>query len=242
MSDLTFLYSFSTESLKEKSDINYRVTIDSKSMLLVEKKTTAAEPDWTLLEYHQCQHCPLTKEDTPRCPIAKNLHYLFKKFQTVKSVETYSVKVESPERTYFKITDIQNCLGSLFGLIMATSSCPTMDFLKPMARFHLPFATIEETIIRSLGSFLIGKYLQNHDSGIPINIHDIKKEMTDHYTKVNEINSKLIKRIEHLVNKENSGDADQNAIIILDTLAVLLTMELSKDLEIISNIYMRTSP
>ena len=34
------------------------------------------------------------------------------------------------------------------GLIMATAGCPWTDRLRPMARFHLPFATEAETVYR----------------------------------------------------------------------------------------------
>ena len=37
---------------------------------------------------------------------------------------------------------------------MALSGCPVLEQLKPMARFHLPFASVEETIYRAASMYL----------------------------------------------------------------------------------------
>ena len=47
---------------------------------------------------------------------------------------------------------------SLIGIYMVTSGCPIMDKLRPMARFHLPFASTEETIYRAISTYLLGQY------------------------------------------------------------------------------------
>lgn len=229
MSKLTFNYRFKRA---DRTELIYSVVVDSETLNVLTPDHDN-EPDWTLLEYNQCDHCPLNKEDSPRCPVAKNLHRLLTTFEKTQSIDIYEVQVETPERIYTKNTDIQNSLGSLFGLIMATSSCPTMSFLKPMARFHLPFSTIEETIFRSLGSFLISKYLEKNT----IDKTEVNNDLTENYKLVNAVNRNLIARIQHLINKKTSGDADQNAIVILDTLAVLLTMELGQNVDLISKLY-----
>ena len=229
MSKLTFNYRFKRA---DRTELIYSVVVDSETLNVLTPDHDN-EPDWTLLEYNQCDHCPLKKEESPRCPVAKNLHRLLTTFEKTQSIDIYEVQVETPERTYTKNTDIQNSLGSLFGLIMATSSCPTMSFLKPMARFHLPFSTIEETIFRSLGSFLISKYLEKNT----IDKTEVNNDLTENYKLVNAVNRNLIARIQHLINKNTSGDADQNAIVILDTLAVLLTMELGQNVDLISKLY-----
>lgn len=229
MDKLTFNYRFKRA---DKTELIYTVIVDPDTLNVLTPDSDN-DPDWTLLEYHQCDHCPLKKENHPRCPVAKNLHRLLTTFEKTQSIDIYEVQVETPERIYMKNTDIQNSLGSLFGLIMATSSCPTMSFLKPMARFHLPFSTIEETIFRSLGSFLISKYLEKST----VDKSEVNQDLTENYKLVNAVNRNLISRIQHLINKKTSGDADQNAIVILDTLAVLLTMELGQNVDLISKLY-----
>jgi len=81
--------------------------------------------------------------------VAKNLFNTVEYFKNAPSFEKAEVYVETPERTYYKNTSLQDGLFSIFGVIMATSGCPPLDFLRPMARFHLPFSTLEETMIRS---------------------------------------------------------------------------------------------
>ncbi|MCB9229322.1 MAG: hypothetical protein H6618_06900 [Deltaproteobacteria bacterium] len=216
----------------EENTLCYRISINKKTLNIIEQDEDAY-PDWTLLEYQQCPHCPLKKEEYPRCPVAKNLYKLLTEFNAVSSVDVFDVQVYAEDRHYSKTTDIQDILRSLFGLIMATSPCPFMDFLKPMARFHLPFSTIEETIFRSLGNFLIEKYI-SEDHIIKSSVNE---ELTKNYLKVNEVNEQLIARIEHMISDSSSGDADQNAIVALDALAVLMTMDLKKNVSILSEIY-----
>jgi hypothetical protein len=94
---------------------------------------------WTTLEYKKCRHCPLKREDHPQCPVALNLALVADTFKSEKSIEQVLVEVETTERIYRKGLPLQEGLFGLFGLIMATSDCPFMEFLRPMARFHLPF-------------------------------------------------------------------------------------------------------
>ena len=40
---------------------------------------------------------------------------------------------------------------------MATAGCPWTDRLRPMARFHLPFANEAETVYRSVSMYLLSR-------------------------------------------------------------------------------------
>ena len=60
-------------------------------------------------------------------------------------------------------TSAQQAMSSVLGLIMATSGCPWTDRLRPMARFHLPFASEAETLYRSVGMFLLARELVGAD-------------------------------------------------------------------------------
>lgn len=63
------------------------------------------------------------------------------------------------ERTYSKDTLLQQGLASLLGIVMTTSGCPVLEPLKPMVRFHLPFATLTETVYRMVSMCLVGPSL-----------------------------------------------------------------------------------
>ena len=51
------------------------------------------------------------------------------------------ITVYTAERNVWKDGLVQKGLSSIFGVVMAKSNCPVMNFLKPMARFHLLFST-----------------------------------------------------------------------------------------------------
>ena len=69
-------------------------------------------------------------------------------FKDSISYEEVEVFITTKARTYMKRTTLQKGLSSLLGIYMVTSGCPTMEKLKPMVRYHLPFATEEETKYR----------------------------------------------------------------------------------------------
>jgi len=114
-------------------------------------------------------------------------------------------------------------LSAIFGVIMATSDCPIMNFLKPMARFHLPFASVEETTVRTTSMYLLGQYFKYKDQT------DMKidfKTLENHYTQVKSVNEGIIKRISNV----SSEDADKNAIVTLHSLSLFLSMEIDYSL------------
>lgn len=229
MSQLSYTYTFRQD---DKPEVRYEVKIDAQSLECVNDNETQNLPSWTELDHKKCAHCPLNSQEQPHCPVAQNIYELLEMFKKMPSTEVFDVEVQTPERSYQAKTDLQQSLGSLFGLIMATSKCPTMKFLRPMGRFHLPFASLEETIIRSLGNFLIHCYFDDK-----LQLEHINETMLKNYTDLNTVNQCMIDRIDDLIRNKNLGDADQNAIIVLDSFATLLSMELTSDFELLKVIY-----
>jgi hypothetical protein len=148
---------------------------------------------------------------------------LVETFKTVFSYHDCTVTCETAERTYVKKTSVMEGLSAIFGMIMATSDCPVMEFLKPMARFHLPFATIEETTVRTASMYLLAQYFEYRDT--PGMTFDFKA-LENHYAKVQLVNEGLLGRI----NSVSSEDADKNAIITLHSLSQFLSMEIDYSL------------
>jgi hypothetical protein len=118
------------------------------------------------------------------------------------------VTVETPERTYFKETTLQKGLSSIIGIYMVTSNCPVMDKLRPMVRFHLPFATPTETLFRTVSTYLTGQFLVMRDGKIPD--WDLRK-LIEIYKSVSLVNRGVSRRI----SKASDKDANVNAVIIL---------------------------
>jgi len=62
------------------------------------------------------------------------------------------------------------------GLVIATSGCPHTLFLKPMARFHLPLASVTETIYRASAMYLTAQYFLKQDGKeVDFSLNNIRK-------------------------------------------------------------------
>ena len=133
------------------------------------------------------------------------------------------VTVESPERTYFKECATQDGLRSLFGVVMASSNCPHLDWLRPLARFHLPFADIEETLFRSLSLQLLDDFLNAAEGGVEQSIARLKAR----YHEVETVNHAFVNRIRTYC----QADADKNAIAALDVSVQLFPYQLSDNFQ-----------
>ncbi|MEJ2037836.1 MAG: hypothetical protein P8X55_02740 [Desulfosarcinaceae bacterium] len=210
--------------------IEYPIVLDSETLSLLPGDNRPKPPEWTGLSYQQCEGCPLSKDTHPQCPIALNLMELVETFKDVFSYHDCEVTCKSAERDYVKKTSVMEGLSAIFGVIMATSDCPVMEFLKPMARFHLPFATIEETTVRTASMFLLAQYFKSKDQqGITCDFSTLEK----HYTRVQKVNEGLLQRI----NSISSEDADKNAIITLHSLSQFLSMEIDYSLSSLEYIF-----
>jgi len=169
-------------------------------------------PEWTLLNFHQCPNCPLNPTTTPHCPVAVNLVKLVNDTGDLHSYDEVEVRITTPERTISGITTAQRGISSLLGLTMATSACPHTSYLKPMARFHLPFASEEETLFRATSMYLLAQYYLYKQGGAA----DLELEgLNDIYKNLQIINNSLAERLR----AASDQDAAVNAIILLDLFA-----------------------
>jgi hypothetical protein len=205
------------------STIEYPIALDPETLSLIPKEFKLTPNGWTRLDHQQCDNCPLTMESHSHCPIAVNIMELVETFKTVFSYHDCTVICKTTERTYLKKTSVMEGLSAIFGVIMATSDCPRMEFLKPMARFHLPFSTIEETTVRTTCMFLLSQYFKHKDDKDMI--FDFKT-LEQHYARVQQVNEGILKRIKSI----GSEDADKNAIITLHSLSQFLSMEIDYSL------------
>jgi len=174
-------------------------------------------PDWTHLGCHQCPNCPFDSSDYLYCPVAIEIAEIAHHFANTTSIERTDVWVHTDDRSFFKNVDMQSALRSLFGLIMASGPCPILSRLKPLAHFHLPFATLQETIHRLVGTYLASQYILHNDGqeadwelkGIEEIYHELKP-----------VNLHLMKRIRIAA----SEDANINAIQSFISIASIVEM------------------
>ena len=115
-------------------------------------------PAWTELNFHQCPNCPLDVSADPFCPLAANLVNIVNRMETLISYDEIRVDVITAERAISQVTTAQIGISSMLGLVIATCGCPHAAFFRPMARFHLPLASKEETIFRATSMYLLAQY------------------------------------------------------------------------------------
>lgn len=185
----------------------------------------ALEPqEWSHLSFHQCANCPRKKAKSPACAVAANLVDLVARFKGLTSHDELFVEVETPERVYYKKTSAQRGVSSIMGLLIAASECPLTDFFKPMARFHLPFATREETIWRATSTYMLGQYFARRE-GRPVDFEMTGLEQI--YREIQQLNRALAKRLRAAC----GADSPVNAVIILDAFAQSLPTVIAGSLE-----------
>ena len=137
------------------------------------------------------------------------------------SFDTVGVTVTQPERTVHAETSAQQALSSVLGLIMATSGCPWTDRLRPMARFHLPFASEAETVYRSVCMFLLARELvgAGEEPGFAT--------LADLYENLHVVNRDMSRRL----GAATRTDPARNAMALLDSYTTLLPAALESQLK-----------
>ena len=206
-----------TYQLQREDGSECRFEVDIERPDRREELSQEEHPEWTRLGNNQCPNCPFSTERYRYCPAALEIAAIAAQFADTTSIERTDVWVHTDERSYFKNTDMQSVLKSLFGLIMASSPCPILSRLKPLAHFHLPFASLQETIHRLVGTYFIKQYLQ-HNAGEKADWGLCGIEQL--YRELKVVNLHLMKRI-RLAFKE---DASINAIQTFISIASIVEM------------------
>lgn len=191
------------------------------------------KPEWTKLKFHQCDNCPLA-DDVQYCPVAVNLAMLIEEFKLNHSTDNAFVVVDALDRSYVKETSVQKGLSSIMGIIMVTSNCPVLDKLRPMVRFHLPFASSIETIYRSVTMHLMSQYLEMKKGGTPDWALD---KLSETYKEVSKVNKGMWNRLSNAAKL----DANVNALIILNSFGDALRYSIKTGLDEIAKIFSSSS-
>ncbi len=169
-------------------------------------------PRWTALDFNQCTHCPLDALHHRQCPLAACLSGMVDICKDLVSYDHIHLVVESPDREVRAQTSVQRAISSLLGLIIATSPCPHTRYLRPMARFHLPLATEEETVYRAASMYLLAQYFVCRDGAAPdMDLHGLRNM----YKKMQVVNFAIAERLRAVEGK----DGAINAVILLDLFA-----------------------
>jgi hypothetical protein len=172
-------------------------------------------PFWTALDCKQCENCPLRVESHPQCPVAVHLVAIIERLERLVSYDQVRIDVVTAERTVTHETTAQQALSSLLGLIIATSGCPRTEFLRPMARFHLPLASEAETLYRSVTMYALAELIRAGNGATPDSgLEGLKRA----YGELHRVNRGLSRRI----GAATGGDPARNAVALLDAYTTLL--------------------
>jgi hypothetical protein len=218
---VTFEYVF---NLVDGCNERFKISLNEKLELELVQPPDVF-PDWARLDSNKCPTCPLDSQTTPYCPAALGISELLFYFEGLNSTDRARVEVHTPARTYVKETDLQDGLFSIMGVIMPTSGCPALKFLRPMARFHLPFSTIHETEVRAVSFYILRQYFSEEPRK---NFDEALEELNAKYEELQTVNRCLIDRIRMM---ERTGDVNKNAVVILMILSQMVSSEIKSHLK-----------
>lgn len=209
-------------SCPERSERVFKVRIDGDTVAQGVSERSSL-PSWTTLEFHQCPNCPLAAVDHPHCPVAVNLVPLVHGIGDLQSHEPVQLHVHESRRTVSASTTAQRAISSLLGLIMATSACPHTAHFRPMARFHLPLASMEETVYRATSMYLLAQYFAGRGGKhTDLDLSGLAEICAN----LEVVNRAMAQRLRGA----SEEDATVNAVVILDVLAKTLPFAILDEL------------
>ena len=196
-------------------DICFRIDLDAPATS--DQYMKQSMPVWTHLQYEQCSHCPLSAQQFACCPLAVRVREFVDQLGHFSSVDKMTVQVLQGERAKQMIAPAQDIMGSLLGLLIATSDCPHTYFLRPMAYFHSPLSDPDETIYRVLSMYRLAQYLKQK-AAEPVDPDFAQLQI--HYENMVEVNHQVSKRIRRALSDQGElQDGAINAMILLDSLS-----------------------
>jgi len=197
------------------------IELDNNTLSFINKEDSP--PTWAKLENSKCPNCTLDPSKNKYCPIAKNLTGLVEMFQSSDSSEKVEITLKSQERSYTKRSTLQRGLSSIIGIIMTSSGCSILDKLRPLVRYHLPLASLDETRFRVISMYLIAQYYRKENDLEPDwELNDLSKL----YAEIQIVNKFFCDRLIAM----NMEDASTNALTILNCFANYIPFSLTEDL------------
>ena len=198
--------------------LDVSVELDPETLQAKAAQLSDPPPDWVRLGMRQCPNCPLSEAHERWCPVARQVSPWLDIFADANSYDRVAVTVTTAERSYSAQTSVQQGVSALMGVVMATSGCPVLDPMRPMARFHLPFASYEETAYRAVSMYLVAQHLRAQRGEAA----DWALEgFLDIYRAIQVVNQAFASRLQQCI----SNDANANALVILDCFAMMTAMD-----------------
>jgi hypothetical protein len=156
---LTYRFTLSDGSVRE-----FPVRLDPSTLVALPRERTDY-PEWTRLSSNRCTNCPLPEGSRQNCPAAESVVDVVEAFKASRSTEQVSVEILTQARTFSKRVSLAEGVSALLGVLMPTSGCPVLARLKPNVLTHLPFATVQETVYRTLAMYLFAQFFVEKRGG-----------------------------------------------------------------------------
>ena len=216
-----------TFTMDDGKALHYRVEFERYRENILDKNLY---PAWTELNFHQCPNCPLKTEEYSHCPVAIDAHEIVMGFTEILSCKEVDIHVETPEREYFKRADAQTGLRALIGFVMASSACPILFPMRGMAYYHLPFASLDETVFRVTSSYLLHQYYVYKKGGeFDLAFEGLKQRFKEMQT----VNFNFLERIRAAC----EADSNLNVLATLFTISSMLSLSLDRHLKEIEHLF-----
>lgn len=207
----------------------FEFSLDNQSFVLA-NPAPATRPHWAELEFKQCSHCPLQSSEHSHCPLALHMVDVVDRLDDTRSIDEVTLRVVTEERTTVQTTQLQQALSSMLSLVAATCGCPKGEKLRPLARFHLPLATEEESAYQASGMFLLAQFL------LQSNGHGGKFDFTE-LGKIYEELHVVYRAIANRIQFATESDSFKNAIALQDMHATLIPLLLDDQLDEIRGLF-----
>lgn len=217
--DHTITYIFRLES-----GVEYRFDVD-----LDRSAADGDLPDWTLLETEKCAHCPLPSGSGARCPAAADLAPVIERFSELASIDSVEVRVVRAHYEAHKRTDTQTALSALMGLILATSACPILSRMRPLAHTHLPFSTETEMVYRICAMHLFDCFLKGTTADL--------RGLSGLFADIAKLNEAFARRI----TRATQRDASINALVKLHARSMLASLSIEGRMDEIRTWFRRST-
>ncbi len=214
-------YQCSFPAIKRRFDLSLR--FDALSFDLLNRPDSPL-PEWCRMEFHRCPNCRLKVAEGEPCPVAAQLCPIVENCHDIESYQVVDMEVTTPERKFVQTTTAQRALSSLMGLIMSTAGCPLLSSFRPMARFHLPGSTDDETLYRVVTMYLLSRYVAHRkgwSSGLELN------GLLRIYREVEALNKAMVNRLEGIC----KNDAIINGLIRLNQYAQIIPLAMEEYLD-----------
>lgn len=183
----------------------------------------AEPPAWTELGFQQCSHCPLSTEEHSHCPLALQMFNVVDRFHNTRSIDEVDVEVVTEERTVTQRTALQRVIASMLDLVYPACGCPKTAYMKPLARFHLPLCSEEETVFRVTGMYLLAQYFLKQTAGRGRIELDGLGEI---YNDLHILNTSIARRLQNAT----LSDSTKNAVTLMDMYSTLVPLLLEDEL------------